>query len=361
MPSKMLYSHQQKIIELNPHRFLLAHATGTGKTITAIRLAEKNSDNALVICPKSIKKQWQEQIKRFGEKKIKWQILSKEEFRKLWKNLERYDCIIYDEFHFFANATSQLHRAAYNYSKRHNPTYIYGLTATPYLSSMMNLYAEERLLGRKPSWHEYQLKYFQQVRMGSRLIPLQKPHLEKEAASIIKKMGDVVKLDDCIDLPEQIFETEYFDLTKEQYKAIKELNEIVPIVKWTKTHQLCGGSLKGDGYTKDTYFENNKIPRLLEICQQHDRIVIVCRYNLEVDRIYEAITQNLPHQAVKITGKVKDRHEELVRANNAEKSIIIVNAACSCGWEAPDFGLMVFYSYDFSLVNYLQMIGLTLL
>ncbi|MCL5071851.1 MAG: hypothetical protein M1308_13310, partial [Actinobacteria bacterium] len=41
----------------------------------------------------------------------------------------------------------------------------------------------------------------------------------------------------------------------------------------------------------------------------------------------------------------------------AEKSIIIVNAACSCGWEAPDFGLMVFYSYDFSLVNYLQMIG----
>ncbi|MCP5375205.1 MAG: DEAD/DEAH box helicase family protein [Rickettsiaceae bacterium] len=99
-----LWSHQQKIIDLNPKKHLLAHEVGTGKTITAITLARNNNQKALVICPKSIKQQWLEQVPEG------WQVLHKEGFKKMCNSggITHYNCLIIDEIHFFASYKSQL-------------------------------------------------------------------------------------------------------------------------------------------------------------------------------------------------------------------------------------------------------------
>ena len=353
-----LYKHQKKLLETETRkRLLIAWGTGSGKTLAALKLAEKNSDNALVVCPKSIKQQWYEQIEKFGEKPMDWEVVTKEEFKKRWKELPKYDCVIIDEFHFHLGHRSMLHKTTFAYFKKHNPEFIYGLTATPYLSTIMNIYSAERLLGWKPNYQAYQIHYFNQIRMGYRVVPVQKKNLEKTVARICKKIGSIVKLEDCIDMPEQIFQQEYFNLTEEQKEAIANIKDINHIVRWTKTHQIMGGTLKGDGYTENQTFKTEKLARLLEICSEHDKIVVVCRYNLEVELIYSAISRDLPHRAIKITGKTPDRHLDLKIAEMQEKCVVIANACCSVGWELPSFPLMIFYSYDFSLVNYLQMIG----
>ncbi len=57
-----LYKHQKRIVEKAPEKHILAWEMGTGKTIAALELA-KLTQNLLVICPKSLKEQWKENMK----------------------------------------------------------------------------------------------------------------------------------------------------------------------------------------------------------------------------------------------------------------------------------------------------------
>ena len=87
--------------------------------------------------------------------------------------------------------------------------------------------------------------------------------------------------------------------------------------------------------------------RLLDLVDENDKLVIVCRYNNEVEMIAENIKKKNT-RIIRITGATKDRHTCVKNANIAEKCVVIVNAACSEGYELPTFPIMVFYSYDFS-------------
>jgi predicted helicase len=82
---------------------------------------------------------------------------------------------------------------------------------------------------------------------------------------------------------------------------------------------------------------------------------VVCRYNAEVGNVAFKLLNSI--DVVIIKGDVKDRHAEIQRANKLDKCVVVVNAACSEGYELPTFDLMVFYSYDFSLKNFIQMKG----
>jgi superfamily II DNA or RNA helicase len=350
-----LYKHQQQLLELNPKRHGLFFDTGTGKTLTAIKLAEKNSDNCLVLCPKSLKEQWYEEIDKFSERKIDWLVKTKEEFRRDWNLLSKYSCLVYDEFHFWGNHKSQLHKNTMKYCIKHQPEFIYGLTASPYMSSIMNIFALERLLGYTPRWIDYNKKYFYPMKIGRRIIHKQKDGLEKEVARLCNNIGTAVKLEDCIDLPEQIFKTEYFYLTTDQKKAIKNITDLEAIVKFTKTHQICGGTLKSDGYTEDKEFDSEKMKRVIELAHEHRKIVIVCRYNHEIKILRDKLKNIL--NCVVITGATKDKHHALKDADKAKSCVILTNAACSVGWQVPSFNFMVFYSYSFSLVDAIQMRG----
>lgn len=163
-------------------------------------------------------------------------------------------------------------------------------------------------------------------------------------------------MSDCIDVPEQIFQTEYFDLTKEQKDAVEGLEDTNHIARWTKTHQICGGSLKGDGYVEDKFYKSEKLDRLIDLAREHPKLIIVCRYNNEVKIISEKLKE-LKLDVITITGETKNKHEAVKDADSKENCMVVVNAACSVGYELPSFPIMIFYSYDFSLVNAVQMVG----
>jgi superfamily II DNA or RNA helicase len=90
------------------------------------------------------------------------------------------------------------------------------------------------------------------------------------------------------------------------------------------------------------------------LISEHKKIVIICRYNAEIDYIKSKV--DTKHVYI-IRGDVKNRAEVVKQAESDDDCVVLINAACSEGYGLPSFPIMVFYSYDFSLKNYIQMLG----
>ena len=251
------YKHQQEIIDLNPKYCGLFFEPGGGKTLTAIRLAENNATKILVICPKSLVQQWSDELEKFKTKEsIEFTIISKEQFKKKYLSLTDHNGLIVDEAHMmFCSYKAQGHKNLISYINANRPNCIYLLTGTPYTSACWSVFCLGKILGRDWKWYAWNKQYFQQIRMGHRTIPVQRSGIENEIAKIVERLGYVKKLSDLIDIPDQIYQNEYFDINRKQTKTIDELIDVQPIVRFTKIHQIENGQLKGDGYSNDKIIE----------------------------------------------------------------------------------------------------------
>jgi len=358
-PQIQLYRHQEELLNKNPHRCGIFYEMGGGKTAVAIRLAEKNGDSCLVVCPKSLREQWEAEIEKFKTKNIEWHVITKEQFKKQINELYEFDCVIADECHIgFANYKSQLHRAMALYIKRYNPKCLYLLTGTPYTSTCWSIYSLGKLLGYDWNWWQWKNRYFYSVQMGSRIIPIQRKGIEKEMATLTNRIGYVKRLDELADIPEQTFLTEYFDLNRDQTKAIDALTDVQAIVRWTKIHQIEGGSLKSDGYTENLIIDCEKTKRVLELTETSPKIAIVARYNLQLDTYHSLLAKKFPSRKIfKINGETEDKNAVVDKINASDDAIVLINSMCSVGFNLWSVPIMVFASLDFSYTNYKQMCG----
>jgi len=362
-----LFKHQKELLELNPDKHLLAWGTGSGKTRIAIELADIKGKKTLVICPKSLTQNWVNEIEKWSTRKnkeLEYLIYSKEVFKKAIKinpdGLSAYKTVIIDEFHYFSNYKSQLTKALLEYIEKSDVEYIYGLTATPYLSTPFNIYTLAKILGYNWNWYKFEKAFFNKFKMGNRFIPVVKKNIEKEIARLVNVLGSTVKLEDCFDVPEQTFLTEYFELTPEQKKGIYELDAILPIVRINHIQQISGGYLKKTEYEGERHFKCEKNSRAIEHIAENKKIAIVCRFNAEIDNLYINIKKKFPKRNLyKMTGKQsgKERQETIDKIHNDKDSIILINAAVSEGYSLETIPIMVFYSMDYSLKSYIQIIG----
>lgn len=351
-----LYAHQERLIKSNPYSKLLCWDTGTGKSIASIEWAKILPDSTtLIVVPKALREKWNRDIKDYP----RWAVMSKEEFRKQWKSLPTYDNLIVDEAHYFSGMTSLMSKALYGYIKAHKPRRLL-LTATPYMSTPWNIFTLARHLGH--DWHylDFKQKFFVDRYIGRRVVPQVREGIQDEIAELVARIGDVVRLDECADVPEQVFETEMFKLTEGQNKAKEKVTDINPIVRYTKYHEIANGFLKGDEYAPDEYYEADKMDRVLELCKENKKVAIVCRYNAQIEGISlalkcDSIIKSKPVYIIQGATKNKD---EVVRAIEAdEECVVIINASCSEGYELPSVGVIVFASLSFSYKDYKQMLG----
>jgi superfamily II DNA or RNA helicase len=349
-----LYPHQQHIVDTAPNKYGLFLKMRVGKTATAIRLASTRASSAIVIVPKSLKEQWEEEIHNWNNSKTIFYVITKETFRKKWKEVPKFEACIIDECHIgFANFKSQLYKSAESYCKKHKSTYIWLLTGTPYTSSSWSIYSLGKLLGKDWKWFDWKRHFFFEVAMGPRTIPVQKKGIEEEISKIINKIGVTMSLSDISQQAHDEYVKEYFDLNKEQEDAIKEAFDPLPIVRFTKYHQIEQGTLKGDGYTEDKKFNCSKGQRLLEIISENHKIAIVCRYNLQlVD--YKELIEKEGRKVFIINGETKDKNEVIKGIDTCDDCVVLINSACSAGYSLASIDTMVFASMDFSFVNNAQ-------
>lgn len=352
-----LFAHQQRLVTQNPPRHLLAWGTGTGKTKGALALAEKNltgNQSLLVVCPKGLKVNWERECVRFVGADFWIRVMTKEEFRRDWSTLPKFDAVIIDEAHTFAGTKSQLHKDMLKYLKKYDIKYRWLLTATPFLRNAWNIFALGKILGVPWDFFSFRRKFFYERMLGQRTFWDARPGMEQEVAGLVNTLGSTVKLEDCIDIPEASFEVEYFAFTAAQKSAIKAVKETLPIVRFTKYHQIAGGVLKGNEYEPTKRIDCDKVRRVLELAEENPKMIISCRYLGEMEMLAEELKD---HEVFLLNGDTQNKQEIVDLFNATPKAILIVNAMCSEGWQAPSSQLIVFYSYDFSLKNKIQMEG----
>lgn len=355
-----LYEHQQKIVDRFPSRHVLVWSTGTGKTRAAIALSNKADVRTLIICPKSLAKNWKRKMEELStlshtsEGSVAHKVMTKEEFRRDWKDVDEYPAVIVDEAHYFFGTTSQMMKSLRHYFKRHDTKYRWLLTATPYRSNPMDIYIMASHLGQGIDYDRFRERFFEKHWYGRNQVWQPKDDIEDDIASIVKRLGSIVKKEDCIDIPDHVHEVEYMEETKPQKERREKIKDVEAIVKFTKEHQIAGGSLKGNEYVEAETFKTEKLDRLYQLTSEIDKMIVVCRYNLELERLKEDLVED---NVYVLNGATENRQEMIDEIQNKDRYVLLVNAAMSEGWELPECDTMIFWSLDFQLKNYIQMMG----
>jgi hypothetical protein len=390
------YKHQTDLIALNPKKYLLPWSCGSGKTYGLIGLIKKNNlqnKPVLLITIKSDKEKWVKILEKF---EINATVLTKEEFKKATTKqvlkkafdkklgyavemkktvvnpagLPKHNFVVVDEVHFLALGTSMMNKSLMAYLKLYQPEYIWIATATPCDNNFWRLYYLGNILGYDWNYNRFRNHFFSYIRQfGPRGVWVPKKIIdgrpaEVEIARYINFLGRAVKIEDCIDIPPKVYIEEYFDLTAEQKKAIREVNEPLAMTENLKIHQICGGTLhevKKDENgaiieEKFLQFKCNKLDRIVELCQEHKKLFIVCKYKAEIKAVQAILSDKGVRKPVyTFTGENSSQRKEFSeKADKENECVVIANAACSAAYEVPTIPLMVFYSYDWSLINYVQ-------
>ena len=328
---------------------------GTGKTRTSIEWAKYWTGKTLAVVPKGLQENWLREAEKWG---VTIDIISKENFKKKFRELSGYDNLIIDEAHYFAGQ-SQLNKAMKFYADAHPEMAILCLTGTPYLRNAWNVYRLGLILGKNWKYREFDHMFFNRVRMGYRVIPVQKQDDEskKLLAAYIKEIGSTKHLSECADVPQSQEYKEEVQVTSQQTKAMEDLVDFEPIVRFTKEQQIMGGYLKADEFNPQEEYKSAKRDKLMELIQQQMKVMVVCRYTHELEELAKLIEKKFDRQVFMIHGKVQNRDEVVQKAREAEDCVLLVGAQMSEGWEIPEIETMIFYSHSFSLKDYLQMKG----
>ena len=327
---------------------MLVHGLGSGKTRTAIEWAKLRAPNpALIVVPKGLQENTRRQCEMWKLKN--YIIVSKENFKKYVRSFSHKVLIVDESDAFFsANFKSQLSKALKWYINTRKP-HLLLLSGTPLRSSAWNIYTAATLLGYVWNYRDFQYRFFSQVQMGSRLVPVPRAGTEKELRELIESISDVFRLKDKFDIPPQIDETIYTGESKAQKRAHERNIEIAPIVRFTRDHQIEAGI--GVMEKDDTK---------LELIQQYaldvPKVAVVCRYRAQLET-YAAALRRKGHTVYEMHGDVQNRSQVLDNVGNEERCVLLCQSATCEGWEAPSVGLMVFASLDFSYRAMVQMRG----
>src|SRR5574343_307947 len=285
-----LYKHQIDFLNKNPNKCSLVWSCGTGKTRTAIEWlkAKKTHDinYALIICPKPLKANWEREVQKWGTGRVLFvSIITKEQFRRDYLKLPPANVVIVDEVHngfLTPNFKSQMSKALRSYLKKHNVPRVLLLSATVYTSSPWNIYNLAYYTGHKWDYMKFKYQFFTDIRMGMRIISQPKKGIENKLAKLTQQIASVVDIHDCLDVPEQLHtDPEYFALTEEQKKAIKEAYDPVPIVRYTYQHEIENGELLANEFRKEQFYETHKEERIKTLCEENKKVAIICRYNAQ--------------------------------------------------------------------------------
>lgn len=358
-----LYSHQQRELEQNRPKSGLWHGTGSGKTVTAIELANKNAHSVLVVVPNlggMLIDKWQKAINNYGRAGVIWKIVTKETFRRDFKSIPYYDALIWDEAHALGNEKSQMNRAARAWIKVLKPKFVWLLTATPFLSDApASVLAYGHILGRDDwKWTEFRSRFYKERYIGRRVIFEPRKDIESDLAALMREIGSVVSLSDCYDVPDHIVEEELFEPTKEQISLTEKLNEIEsnPLTRHGKQHQIAQGILLGNEYVSGQFVHSYKNDRILEIVSKHKKVAIFAKYNAQIEYIANIMAENnIPHSI--INGESKDKTEKGDLLEKIPRCVAIINSACAVGYELPSFEAIVYASCSWSYIDHEQSLG----
>jgi superfamily II DNA or RNA helicase len=357
----MFKQHQQKLIDLDQKKCGIFHSTGGGKTRTALGLAKGST---LIVCPKTqfLDGNWEREVVKM-DIELDIDVLSKEKFKKIHKELPRYDTIIFDEAHTISGVqpdtrrrnkkeipkASQIFEACDWYIQEHKPERVYLLTATP-TRNPMSIWAMAKLLGYTWDYYRFRSRFYTPVKMNGYtryMVNKSKEHKE-HLGRCVRAIGHTGKLDDWFDVPAQTERYINCPLTAEQKKIIKTLHVDYPdpLVLLGKKHQVENGVLYKDEYSPLETFKNEKIKTIIDFTFEFDKIIVFAKYLNQIEEIKKAL-EAINIKVYVLTGSTKEREEVIKGADNCTRCVFIAQSSISSGYELPSFRCTIFASASY--------------
>jgi len=240
-------NHQKVAIEklAGSKRFILADDMGLGKTTSTIIAAlETGSKKILIICPASLKINWQREIENYSDRPtfiaegkkfstdhdfviVNYDILKNFHDPKDKENslLEKsnFDLVILDEAHMISNAQAQRTKIINSYVKNIDKVWL--LTGTPMTSRPMNYYNLLSIIESPvaQNWVAYAIRYCQgyQFNAGKRKV------WNVSGASNLEELRDRTSKqilrrlkEEVLDLPDKIITPVYLRLKSSEYENL---------------------------------------------------------------------------------------------------------------------------------------------
>jgi SWI/SNF-related matrix-associated actin-dependent regulator 1 of chromatin subfamily A len=333
--------HQKIAIEklLANNKFILADDMGLGKTTSAVIASlESGAKKILIVCPASLKINWDREIKNYSDRKVlivegrKWgstfdyyiinydiiknyHTTDKSEDSDDYKLLvnANFDLAIVDEAHYISNTTANRTRLLNDVLEQIPKVWL--LTGTPMTSRPINYFNLLKIV-ESPltlNWQSYVIRYCKgfQFRVGQRKV------WNSSGASNLDELRERTKnlvlrrmKTDILDLPEKIVTPIFIDLESKMYK--EEMDDFTRITKDKEEKETLTVTLNRLMRVRQL-IAYEKVPYTCEIIdkclEQGKKVIILTNFTMTLEMIHEKYKKN----SVTLDGRMsKERKQEAV-------------------------------------------------
>jgi SWI/SNF-related matrix-associated actin-dependent regulator 1 of chromatin subfamily A len=347
--------HQKIAIEklLANNKFILADDMGLGKTTAAVIASmESGAKKVLIVCPASLKINWDREIKNYTDRKVlivegrKWgstfdyyiinydilknyHTTEKSEDSDDYKLLvnEKFDLAIVDEAHYVSNSTANRTRLLNDVLETIPRVWL--LTGTPMTSRPINYFNLLKIVDSPLAlnWQAYVRRYCKgyQFTVGNRKV------WNTSGASNLDELRERTKSyvlrrmkTDILDLPEKIVTPVFVELSSKMYD--EELEEFTRISNDKKDNETISVTLNRLMKIRQL-IAYEKIPYTCEIIDkcldQGKKVIVFTNFTMSLDMLHEKYKKN----SVILNGSMsKEKKQESVdRFQNEDKVKIFIS------------------------------------
>ena len=329
-------SHQKEAIQklVENKRYVLADDMGLGKTTSTIIAAlESDAKKVLIICPASLKINWQREIENYSKKSVyiaegknfsgdhDFVIINYDIIKNFHDPKKKdqsqilgagFDLVVIDEAHYIKNPQAQRTKLINDFVKKVDRLWL--LTGTPMTSRPIDYYNLLNLVDSPvaKNWMAYVIRYCEgyQFKVGARKV------WNVMGASNLEELRDRTSnlvlrrlKEDVLDLPEKIITPVYLRLKSKKYEEVmgdyynwyeKNTDEskslTVQFTKLTEVRQVIA-----DEKTLHT------IELAENIVEQGKKVIIFCNFTHSLEKIIEHFGKT----AVRLDGSMSKADRQL--------------------------------------------------
>jgi SWI/SNF-related matrix-associated actin-dependent regulator of chromatin subfamily A-like protein 1 len=348
--------HQKEAIKslVENKKFILADDMGLGKTTsTIIGALETGAKKTLIICPASLKINWQREIQNYTDRPTsiiegkKWEdgdfVIINYDIIKNFHDVNnksesiilnnKFDLIIVDEAHYIQNKQAQRTKLINDIAKASERLWL--LTGTPITSRPINYYNLLNLIDCPVAlnWMAYVKRYCSgfQFRAGKRRV------WNVSGASNLEELRDRTSnlilrrlKENVLDLPDKIITPVYLRLKSKEYE-----NLMGEYYQWfDKSGEADSLTLQFTKLTKvRQVIAEEKVSSTIELCEniieQGKKVIVFTNFT----KTLEMILEHFGKSAVRLDGSMsqKDRQDSVDRFQNDENVMVFVGNIKAAG------------------------------
>lgn len=360
---KKLYSHQIEVLGklYKYNKCALYLDMGLGKTITGAIKATSYHNPILIICPKSVMRQWIECFEKWCKDYTVYNLSNKKQlqsfmddtqdlkmgvinYESAWRRDELYKLkeftLILDESHNISNTTSKQTKGI---CKLHFDNILL-LTGSPASNSRYDkLYTQLKMLGlhmNKRSYEDRYCNFFDMEKSGVKFRVLSKTNPYKnvdELKQVMRDLGCVfMRTDEVLDLPEQRFINVWVQPSKYYKTFIKD-----GYVDCGDTEYISSSPATDMLYARQLCNSKEKLEMVRTLIEgTEDRVIIFYNFNCELE-LLQQLVQKLKRPISYVNGSNKNLN---CYNNNSDSVTLVQYQSGSSGVNLQKASKMIYYS-----------------